>query len=125
MYVMRTLLFKVNSVLKSLLSKRHSRAKAETSSNDTEQVVPRYSSRKAGSYLRNKPKKRSATQATQTAISHLHRSMIYLTFMMNIILFRTAVTFSVSWLITLSLTDVHILSRQSVKSNFVYFRSFS
>ena len=86
-------------------------------------VVPRYSSRTAGSYFRNKPKKWSATQATQTAISHLHRSMIYLTFMMNIILFKTALTFSVPWLITLSFTDVHILRRQSVKSNFVYFRS--
>ena len=50
---------------------------------------------------------------------------IYLTFMMNMILFRTALTFSVSWLITLSFTDVHILRRQSVKSNFVYFCSFS
>ena len=93
--------------------------------------------------------------------------------MMNRILFRTAITFSASWLVTLSFTDVHtvepryfegrsnshgfilplyasrlfetplfrtffhfpwdfeiagfdgILRRQSVKSNFVYFRSFS
>ena len=64
-------------------------------------VGPRYSSRTPGSYFTNKPKERSATQATHlTVISHLHRSMIYLTFMMNVILFRTALTFSVSWLIT-------------------------
>ena len=67
-----------------------------------------------GLNLKTNQKKRSATQATQTAISHLHRSMIYLTFMMNIILFRTALTLSVSWVITLSFTDVHILRRQLV-----------
>ena len=47
----------------------------------------------AGPYFRNKPKKRSATQATRTAISHLHRSMIYLTFMMNIIIFLDSINF--------------------------------